>query len=712
MSLTRLCRLAVAVAATLLVAHPAASQDTKVALLIGNSAYEHAAHLPNPGNDARDLAQALTRIGFDTEVVLDADFRQMRVALRDFSDRARGADVALVYFAGHGIEIDNTNYLIPVNAELRTDADVEFESLRLDTVTRALSGSQGLKIVLVDACRVNPFVAEMQRTSATRSIGRGLRRFDPSSGVLVGYAARAGTLALDGTGRNSPYAEALLEHIEEPGVELGKMFRKVRDTVREKTGGQQEPFTYGSLPGHDIFLAGQSSIVADFQIASDKGDVAAWDRFLDRHEGSDNQALVAVARQLRQAALGQDDATTERLRLMQEAASAKAETEKLAAEAAAALAERDQLAALAAAEEEKRAEVEQELRDREEDLAALARNNASVSETPLADPLDPKADRAYEAARRINTPRAWAHFFNDHPKSRWTEEALARESKTFRQAMRLLATEHDKADVQRGMRLASVSFSGLTRAERLAVQSILTEFGYDPGKIDGVLGDKSFTAVAAFQSDRGLLADGVIDRPTLAALDLHTRRAGPETWYAVASPSGKRYDPDLLGLVENDPRVLKLVRAAPQAQITYGFFEDRLYSVVRTGFGMSKPQMLQLAAKADGSLAKIESREVNRFVVSLFKFEPFFWADGYDSQNWMAGPTIGLFNGQDGATTWAWHDGSPLRYSKWLSGYPHNPKRSNVAEYRLGEKTTKPGASGWGWANNHNGRQSLVLMLE
>ena len=238
-----------------------AETEKRVALVIGNSAYQHVSSLANPANDAQDISKALARIGFEVTIGVDLDYNGMRIALRDFGEAAAGADVALVYFAGHGIEIENTNYLIPVNAALKSDRDVEFEAIRLDVIVNSIADTPGLKLVLVDACRNNPFVAQMSRASATRSIGRGLAAFEPG-GVLVGYAARGGTLAQDGDGRNSPYATALLQHIEQPGLELGKMFRRVRDLVVELTDGFQEPFTYGSLPGEDIFLVPQVEQVA------------------------------------------------------------------------------------------------------------------------------------------------------------------------------------------------------------------------------------------------------------------------------------------------------------------------------------------------------------------------------------------------------------------------------------------------------------------
>lgn len=285
--------------------------ETRLALVIGNSAYAHAAHLPNAAADASDIGDALERIGFDVTRGINLDYRSMRLMLRDFSRSAAEADTVVIYFAGHGIEIENTNYLIPTNAELRSDQDIEFEAVRLDAVLGAVASSKGLKLVLVDACRNNPFLSQMQRTSATRSIGRGLARVDPG-GVMVGYAARSGTLALDGDGRNSPYAQALLEHLEEPGLELGKMFRKVRDTVFDMTNGYQEPFTYGSLPGEDIFLvpvsatrgdlsAGplplQSRMIERFGFAEVSNDTVTWQEFIDDFAEQEDSPLLAVAKQ-------------------------------------------------------------------------------------------------------------------------------------------------------------------------------------------------------------------------------------------------------------------------------------------------------------------------------------------------------------------------------------------------------------------------------
>jgi len=174
--------------------------------------------------------------------------------LRAFARDAERADWAVVYFAGHGIEIGGVNYLIPVDARLETDRDAQFEAVALEQVLGAVEGAKKLRLVVLDACRDNPFAQRMKRTVASRSIGRGLARVEPEGGTLVAYAAKHGEIALDGEGTNSPFVTALLKHMPTPGVEINKLFRLVRDDVMTATGRRQEPFIYGSLPAEDFFF--------------------------------------------------------------------------------------------------------------------------------------------------------------------------------------------------------------------------------------------------------------------------------------------------------------------------------------------------------------------------------------------------------------------------------------------------------------------------
>ena len=233
----------------------AAGAAERVALVIGNGAYEHVKRLPNPGNDATDVGAAFERLGYAVTRLDDAGETELRQGLRDFRRAASASEVAVVFYAGHGMEVDGRNFLVPVDARLQSDQDVEYEAVPLALVTGAVGGARRLGLVVLDACRDNPFVAKLADAGATRSIGRGLARVAPSGGTLVAYAAEDGKTAADGTGRNSPYTGALLRYLEEPGLEVGRLFRKVRAEVERTTGGRQTPHEYGKLPDADIYLA-------------------------------------------------------------------------------------------------------------------------------------------------------------------------------------------------------------------------------------------------------------------------------------------------------------------------------------------------------------------------------------------------------------------------------------------------------------------------
>ena len=228
----------------------------RVALVIGNSAYKNAAPLSNPVNDAAIVEATLKNAGFDVvQTRRDLQAIEMRRTLRDFADQARDADVAVIYYAGHGMEIEGTNYLIPVDATLERDTDVYDEAFSLDRVMLAIEPARQLRLVILDACRNNPFSEKMKRTVGSRSISRGLARIEPATAnTLVAFAAKAGSTASDGNSKNSPYAAALVKYIGTPGLDLRRVFGFVRDDVMKATGNRQEPYVYGTLGGDDVPL--------------------------------------------------------------------------------------------------------------------------------------------------------------------------------------------------------------------------------------------------------------------------------------------------------------------------------------------------------------------------------------------------------------------------------------------------------------------------
>jgi Caspase domain len=230
----------------------AAEADRRVALVIGNSSYRNASQLPNTINDANSVAALFRSVGF--EVVnsrTDLGVVDFKRAVRDFLITAESADVAVVYYAGHGIEVNGTNYLIPVDAKLARDYDVEDEAIALDRIIWALQSVKRLRLILLDACRDNPFVVRLQRSVGIRAAAKGgLAKIDDvSADTLVGYAAKAGSVSYDGDGPNSPFATALLKHIAEPGLDIRIALGRVRDDVVKLTSGRQEPYFYGSLGG-------------------------------------------------------------------------------------------------------------------------------------------------------------------------------------------------------------------------------------------------------------------------------------------------------------------------------------------------------------------------------------------------------------------------------------------------------------------------------
>lgn len=246
------------VAAPPQIAPPNVPQGRRVALLIGNSAYQRVGGLQNPKNDVQLLATTLKNTGFQSVVVkTDLTQQQTLQALKEFSTVADGADWALLYYSGHGIEFGGVNYLVPVEANLKSDRDVDLEAVDIGKVISAIGGAKRLRLVILDACRDNPFASQMKRTVASRSVGRGLARMEPEAGTLIAYAAKHGETALDGDGSNSPYAQALAKRIQQtPALEVRRLFDVVRDDVMETTGQKQQPFSYGSVSGSmDFFFA-------------------------------------------------------------------------------------------------------------------------------------------------------------------------------------------------------------------------------------------------------------------------------------------------------------------------------------------------------------------------------------------------------------------------------------------------------------------------
>lgn len=273
--------------------------DRRVALVIGNGTYRNAPVLANPVGDAEAMAAMLRKAGFDSvDLRLNLDSLDLKRAIRSFLLAVKESDIAVVYFAGHGIEINGTNYVIPIDAKLKTDFDAEDEGLTLDRIIRAVEPARRLRLIILDACRDNPFLNKMQRTVSSRGIGAGLGKIEPEANTLVAYAARAGSVAEDGSGEHSPFTTALLAHLPTPGLDIRVAFGRVRDEVLRSTGGNQEPFVYGSLGGSTLSILREelgpdkpvitkrdpvAETRRDYEFAERVGTADAWTSFLQAH---------------------------------------------------------------------------------------------------------------------------------------------------------------------------------------------------------------------------------------------------------------------------------------------------------------------------------------------------------------------------------------------------------------------------------------------
>lgn len=237
-----------------LLASPAQAAG-RIALVIGNGEYQNAPRLPNPVNDAQDVAAAFERLGFSVKFISNGNFDVMRRAFLEFARKAPSADIAVVFFAGHGMEIRDENWLIPVDAELAIDSSASNEAVALASILPIVSSARKLGLIILDACRDNPFSKRIQMSQPGRSLpSRGLVSIEPPSSSLVAFAAKHGTTADDGRGRNSPFTTALLRNLEVPGLEINYLFRNVHDEVYTATQQRQEPYVYGTLSKEPIYL--------------------------------------------------------------------------------------------------------------------------------------------------------------------------------------------------------------------------------------------------------------------------------------------------------------------------------------------------------------------------------------------------------------------------------------------------------------------------
>jgi len=450
----------------------------RVALVIGNSRYTQMQALANPSNDSRLMAQTLSKLGFEVISASDVDFRGMRRAVKKFGRRLRasGKDaVGLFYYAGHGVQARGENYLIPLNAEVEDEADLNVESIRAsDVLSQMETSGNKLNLVILDACRNNPFKGKL------RSVSRGLAKLNAASGSLVAFAAAPGQVASDGNSDNSPYTSALVEAMQVPGLSVEQMFKRVRVSVEIETGNKQTPWEESSLRGDFFFTPKKAEPIPVARPAIDPAE-KEWATIQNTQSTKVLKAFIkrhpkSVYADYARFTL-EDRITAENKRQEARTASAKAATER-----ARAAAERERLAqerVRVAAEKERLAE--SKLR-----IAALSKQqqfNPNAMELSL-----------WKSIQSSSIPAVFEDYLARYPKGNFSVVATAK-LKNLKNRKR-----QKVASLQPGSNYTFTATPELDPYQlTILLQSELTRVGCNPGSIDGQWGGKGRRALAQFK---------------------------------------------------------------------------------------------------------------------------------------------------------------------------------------------------------------------
>jgi uncharacterized caspase-like protein len=497
-------RLAAFVAAVLAVclANQPALAGRRVALIIGNSNYQNVAPLTNPANDATAITDMFRKASFDlVESRRDLKSQEMRRALRDFGDKARGADIAVIYFAGHGLEVDGVNYALPVDAALERDVDVDDEAIALNRILLAAEPATQLRLIILDACRDNPFTKKMKRTIASRSVGRGLVGVEANRpNTFIAFAAKEGSTAADGDGQNSPFSTALLKHLTRPGIDIRKAFGYVRDDVMSATGNQQEPYTTNSLGGNDVTLVpapaaapppltgnANADIRRDYELAERVGSKEVWNSFLAANP-------TGFYAELAKAQLNKLAAESARIAATEKAHDAAEEQARLAAEGARAS---DQAKAAAQSKAAEQARLAAETRTQIEDAKLVAAERAK----PVAEPSK-KPEQTKAASTEQTTPK------QDKPDA---------DSRSGPAVASLTPSGQANPDAARSDSLAPPDIPRLLQTE-------LRRVGCKTGEIDGEWNASSRRALSSFNDNAGTRLDTRV--ASIDALDVVKAKTG------------------------------------------------------------------------------------------------------------------------------------------------------------------------------------------
>lgn len=415
----------------------------RVALVIGNSAYEHSTPLNNPKNDATAMAETLSRLGFEVTTGINLTDRTFGRTIAKFRKALPGAEVALFFYAGHGLQVHGRNFLIPVDAKIEDEDSLDFEAVRLRTVLTLMEREPRTNLVFLDACRDNPMARNLARNLGTRStvVGRGFAREESGIGTMIAFATQPGNVALDGDVKHSPFTKALLKYIETPGQDIANLMRRVRLDVITETSSRQVPWNHSSLtapfvfkekPSEDPVTRAESTL---WEAVQTSDNAKAYTKYLEQHPKG---RFVSLAR-----------IKLEELKFREDRESERARREK----------EREELA-----------RVKSELAKEEERLAKAQAARKRQEEE--------ERKRAAEERARLETERK-------------TLAAAAKSEPV--QVAKLSPSAQVAPEPQTGALLDPKEIT-------LALQTELKRVGCDPGRPDGVWGRKGKAALTSFNS--------------------------------------------------------------------------------------------------------------------------------------------------------------------------------------------------------------------
>lgn len=639
-----------------------AQSAKRVALVIGNSDYEHIAPLKNPKNDATTMASALEKVGFEVTTIIDADTQKMRSAFLEFGRQLRkGVDASVFYYAGHAVQYNGENYLIPTPAKILDRDELDFEAVNINSLMRLFNVARNsVNMVILDACRNNPF------PESTRSTSRGLAPVSAPRGTYIAYSTAPGNVAYDGDGDNSEYTKALASAITEPGLEIAQVFRKVRRDVITATGEKQIPWESSSIVGNFYFQKAKPTVVEPPKPSPEVLASRAWrelrnsrdkPKLLAFFEAHKDTVFADLAKQRLASLIPKKEATP------QIVTPTKENPELLAArEWRKIKGTKDQSI------------LNRYLSDHgDSEFADLAKRQLSLLQ-PNSIP-EPKVlttrekelaelESVFAAAQRLNTRRGWQLFLNRYGHIESAEK----------KALEELASISGGKIPSLGSPKNHEKALGLTNVHRKAIQTALLRIGYDPGIPDGQFGPNSRKAISAYQSSKGWKSTGYVDTELLKSINIKAKNQLHRKFRSHTSASIPDYES--LEKLGEDPRIIDILKCFQDKLVIYGIFQDSIYVAAMEIFYHIDFENQFQNNGCEGHLVAINSKAENDYVYSLFAEDQRFFIVRRD-KNYTSkrGPHIGLYQktgNREPSGGWNWTNSEPVKYKNWARHQPDN----------------------------------------